>query len=229
MNHKIRILLADDHPLFRRGVRALLELKPEYIVVGEASNGCEAIEFLKQYKVDVIFMDINMPRIDGLEATRIIKKDHPDIHIIMLTVSDYENALFEAIKSGASGYLLKNLEPSDLYLTIEKIQNGEAVINGVLATKILNEFSRISQAKPQPSDVEQLSRREIDVLTNLVKGMDNKEIAAALSISPSTVKTHLQNIIEKLHLKNRTEAAVYAIGEGIVDYRSRCDSSDQDE
>lgn len=226
MNHKIKILLADDHPLFRRGVRALLELKPEYMVVGEASNGCEAVEFIQHTRPDVIFMDINMPKVDGLEATRIIKKEHPEIHIIMLTVTDYDNALFEAIKSGASGYLLKNLEPSDLYLTLEKIQNGEAVINGVLANKILNEFSRLSQPKIQVTELDQLSKREIEVLKNLVKGMDNKEIAAALSISPSTVKTHLQNIIEKLHLKNRTEAAVYAIGEGIVDYRSKCDPPD---
>lgn len=226
MNHKIKILLADDHPLFRRGVKDLLELRPEYSVVGEASNGCEAIEFIQHTKPDVIFMDINMPRIDGLEATRIIKKDHPEINIIMLTVSDYDNALFEAIKSGASGYLLKNLEPSDLYLTLEKIQHGEAVINGVLANKILNEFSRISQSNSQAAETDQLSRREIEVLTNLVKGMDNKEIAAALSISPSTVKTHLQNIIEKLHLKNRTEAAVYAIGEGIVNYHSKCNPPD---
>ena len=226
MNHKIKILLADDHPLFRRGVRALLEFKPEYMVVGEASNGCEAVEFIQHTRPDVIFMDINMPKVDGLEATRIIKKEHPEIHIIMLTVTDYDNALFEAIKSGASGYLLKNLEPSDLYLTLEKIQNGEAVINGVLANKILNEFSRLSQPKIQVTELDQLSKREIEVLKNLVKGMDNKEIAAALSISPSTVKTHLQNIIEKLHLKNRTEAAVYAIGEGIVDYRSKCDPPD---
>ncbi|HPS42574.1 MAG TPA: response regulator transcription factor [Anaerolineaceae bacterium] len=226
MNHKTKILLVDDHPLFRRGVRALLELKPEYAVVGEASNGCEAIEFIQHTRPDVIFMDINMPKVDGLEATRIIKKEHPEIHIIMLTVTDYDNALFEAIKSGASGYLLKNLEPSDLYLTLEKIQNGEAVINGVLANKILNEFSRLSQPKIQVTELDQLSKREIEVLKNLVKGMDNKEIAAALSISPSTVKTHLQNIIEKLHLKNRTEAAVYAIGEGIVDYRSKCDPPD---
>ena len=104
MNHKTKILLVDDHPLFRRGVRALLELKPEYAVVGEASNGCEAIEFIQHTRPDVIFMDINMPRIDGLEATRIIKKDYPEINIIMLTVSDYDNALFEAIKSGGKGF-----------------------------------------------------------------------------------------------------------------------------
>jgi len=219
----LKIMLVYDHPLFRKGVRSLIETHADYQVIAEAGNGCEAIELTKIYRPDVVFMDIDMPKVNGLEATRIIKKEFPQISIIMLTVSDYDSALFEAIKSGASGYLLKNLEPADLFSTLEKIQHGEAVINGVLATKILKEFSRLSEARENSRGIEPLTDRETEVLQHLVRGKDNKEIAQALSISPSTVKTHLQNIMEKLHLKNRLEAAVYAVGEGMVDYHSECE------
>ncbi|MBP8997087.1 MAG: response regulator transcription factor [Anaerolineaceae bacterium] len=219
----LRILLVDDHPLFRKGVRSLIETHAEFQVIGEAGNGCDAIEMTKLTRPDVIFMDIDMPKVNGLEATRLIKKEFPQTSIIMLTVSDYDSALFEAIKSGASGYLLKNLEPADLFSTLEKIQQGEAVINGVLATKILREFSRLSESHEKSREIEPLTEREIEVLQHLVRGEDNKKIAQSLSISPSTVKTHLQNIMEKLHLKNRIEAAVYAVGEGLVDYHSECE------
>lgn len=219
----MQILLVDDHALFRKGVKALLSARPEYTVIGEAANGCEAIEMAHQLKPDVIFMDIDMPSVNGLNATRAIKRDLPAIHIIMLTVSDYEAQLFEAIKSGASGYLLKNLEPEELFDMLDKLQRGEAAINGVLANKILNEFSRLAQPRQQQQKAnDQLSEREIEVLERLVRGDDNKEIAEALSITPNTVKTHLSNIMEKLHLRNRLEAAVYAVGEGLVDYRTDC-------
>lgn len=216
---KLEILLVDDHPLFRKGVRSLLEARSGYAVIGEASNGREAVEFTRANRPAVIFMDIDMPGMNGLEATRAIKQEFPNIHIVILTVSDYDSVLFDAIKAGASGYLLKNLEPDELYATLEKIRDGEAVINGVLATKILREFSRMSDARDRLKEIEPLSEREIEVLEQLVHGKDNKEIAHALSIAPSTVKTHLQNIMEKLHLKNRIEAAVYAVGEGLVEYR----------
>ncbi len=215
---KLEILLVDDHPLFRKGVRSLLEARSCYAVIGEASNGREAVEFTRANRPTVIFMDIDMPGMNGLEATRLIKHEFPKIHIVILTVSDYDSVLFDAIKAGASGYLLKNLEPDELYATLEKIRDGEAVINGVLATKILREFSRLSDARDRLKEIEPLSDREIEVLEQLVHGKDNKEIAQALSIAPSTVKTHLQNIMEKLHLKNRIEAAVYAVGEGLVEY-----------
>lgn len=220
----LEILLVDDHPLFRKGVRSLLEVKTGYRVIGEASNGCEAVALTRASKPAVIFMDIDMPEMNGLEATRIIKKEYPKTSIVILTVSDYDSVLFDAIKAGASGYLLKNLEPVDLYDTLEKIRNGEAVINGVLATKILREFNRMSGAREKAKEIEPLSEREIEVLEHLVRGKDNKEIARALSIAPSTVKTHLQNIMDKLHLKNRIEAAVYAVGEGLVNYPADCAS-----
>lgn len=219
----MRILLVDDHALFRRGVKTLLTSRPEFEVIGEAANGCEAIELAHQMKPDVIFMDIDMPGVNGLDATRAIKHDLPAINIIMLTVSDYEAQLFEAIKSGASGYLLKNLEPQELFEMLEKIRRGEAAVNSILATKILNEFSRLAQPRQQQQKAnDQLSEREIEVLERLVRGDDNKQIAETLSITPNTVKTHLSNIMEKLHLRNRLEAAVYAVGEGLVDYRTDC-------
>lgn len=221
---ELSILLVDDHPLFRKGVRALLEAKPGYRVIGEVANGCEAVAFTRTSQPAVVFMDIDMPEMNGLEATRIIKKEFPQTSIVILTVSDYDSVLFDAIKAGASGYLLKNLEPDDLYGTLEKIRAGEAVVNGVLATKILREFNRISDAREKAKEIEPLSEREIEVLEHLVRGKDNKEIAHALSIAPSTVKTHLQNIMDKLHLKNRIEAAVYAVGEGLVEYPPDCGS-----
>jgi len=224
---ELEILLVDDHPLFRKGVRSLIEAKAGYRVIGEASNGCEAVTFTRANKPAVIFMDIDMPEMNGLEATRIIKKECPKTNIFILTVSDYDSVLFDAIKAGASGYLLKNLEPADLYDTLEKIRNGEAVINGVLATKILREFNRMSGARVKAKEIEPLSEREIEVLEHLVRGKDNKEIAQALSIAPSTVKTHLQNIMDKLHLKNRIEAAVYAVGEGLVNYPPDCSNKSE--
>lgn len=225
MNSKpkvIRILLVDDHALFRKGVKALLEARSEFIVVGEASNGCEAIELAQKLQPDLIFMDIDMPQLNGLEATRNIKQQLPNIQIIMLSVSDYAPQLFEAIKSGACGYLLKNLEPEEIFEMLDKVQRGEPAINGVLATKILTEFNRLSQPDRPRKGIEQLSEREIEVLEHLVQGDDNKEIAKALSIAPNTVKTHLSNIMEKLHLRNRVEAAVYAVGEGLVEYHPDC-------
>ncbi len=219
----VKILLVDDHPLFRKGVRSLIQARPGLHVIGEAADGCEAVNLTRELKPDVIFMDIDMPKMNGLEATKAINNEFPATKIIILTVSDYDQALFEAIKAGACGYLLKNLEPTELYSIIENVQTGESIINGVLATKILGEFKRMSESKESRKDIEPLSEREIEVLEHLVQGKDNKTIAQALSIAPSTVKTHLQNIIDKLHLKNRVEAAVYAIGEGLVDYHTKCD------
>lgn len=218
----MRILLADDHALFRKGVRSMLASHSEYSVVGEAGDGCEAIELAHRLRPDLIFMDIDMPRVNGLEATRAIRRELPEVKIVMLTVSDYASQLFEAIKSGASGYLLKNLEPEEIFEMLDKVQSGEPAINGVLAKKILSEFNRLSQpGRPQKAS-DQLSDREIEVLKLVARGEDNKEIAKSLSITPNTVKSHLSNIMEKLHLRNRVEAAVYAVGEGLVNYRSEC-------
>ena len=215
---EIRILLVDDHTLFRKGLKALLIARPEFSIIGEASNGKEAIEQARALKPNIILMDIDMPVLNGIQATRLIKAEVPEINIVILTVADYDNPLFDAIKAGASGYLLKNLDPEELFTLLDKIHKGEAAINGILAMKILQEFSRKSSPSPRKAEPEKLTAREIDVLQRLVQGDENKDIAEALSITPNTVKTHLTKIMEKLHLRNRVEAAVYAVTEGLVDY-----------
>jgi two-component system, NarL family, nitrate/nitrite response regulator NarL len=216
--NRIRIVLVDDQLLFRKGLKSLLSLRPIFEVVDEASNGKEAIDIARKLKPDIILMDIDMPEVNGLVATRIIKRELPQIKIVILTVFDYDAKLFEAVKSGASGYLLKNLEPDELFEMLEKIQQGEAAINGVLAAKILNEFSRLSQPDNIRSEKSHLTGRETEVLKCLVQGCDNNQIAQSLSISTNTVKTHLSNIMEKLHMHSRIETALYAVSEGLVDY-----------
>ena len=216
----LRILLVDDHVLFRKGVAALLETRPDIEIVGEAKDGLEAIEAARENIPDVILMDIHMPKCDGLEATRRIKREMPHVKIVMLTVSDEEQHLFEAIKSGAQGYLLKNLEPYQLYDLLESISRGEAPLSGAIATKILKEFTRPNQDSTQQQQaeiIEELTPREAEVLQLVSEGKTNKEIAAILFLSENTVKIHLRNILDKLHLQNRIQVAVYAVRQGLVD------------
>lgn len=214
----LRILLVDDHVLFRKGVAALLASHQDMQVVGEAGDGLEAIALARDTLPDVILMDIGMPKCDGLEATRRIKREMPCAKIVMLTVSDDDQHLFEAIKSGAQGYLLKNLEPYQLYDMLESIWRGEAPLSGAMAAKILEEFTRPDLRSAQESEVRnELTSREIDVLELVAEGKTNKEIASTLVIAENTVKIHLRNILEKLHLQNRIQAAVYAVRQGLVD------------
>jgi len=214
----MRILLVDDHIIFRKGVAALLSNREDMTIVGEVGNGLEAIQAARELLPNVILMDINMPKCNGLEATRRIKRELPHIKIIMLTVADDDQNLFEAIKSGAQGYLLKNLEPDHLYDFLESTSRDEAPLSGAIAAKILKEFSQPSAYSQQESDViETLTPREISILELVVDGLTNKEIAAKLYISDNTVKIHLRNILEKLHLQNRIQAAVYAVRKGLVD------------
>ena len=214
----MNILLVDDHILFRKGVAALLDQRDEFNIVGEAGNGSEAIQAAHKLLPDVILMDINMPKINGLDATRQIKRELPHIKIVMLTVSDDDQNLFEAIKRGAQGYLLKDLEPFQLYGLLESISRNEAPLSGAIAAKILKEFSEPEQSSLQTDKIiDALTAREIDILEHVVEGLTNKEIASVLSISENTVKIHLRNILEKLHLQNRIQAAVYAVRKGLVD------------
>lgn len=214
----LRILLVDDHVLFRKGVSALLAKRKGIQVVGEAGDGLEAIAVARDLVPDVILMDINMPKCDGLEATRRIKRDLPHVNIVMLTVSDEDQDLFEAIKSGAQGYLLKDLEPNQLYDLMERISQGEAPLSGAIAAKILKEFSHPSRLSSRDAEVRgELTERETSILELVVEGKTNKEIASELVISENTVKIHIRNILEKLHLQNRIQAAVYAVRKGLVD------------
>lgn len=214
----LRILLVDDHVLFRQGVAALLSGRPSMKVVGQAGDGTEAIEQARAKAPDVILMDLRMPECDGLEAVRRIKEEMPEVEVIMLTVSEREEDLFAAIKSGARGYLLKTLEPRELFDMLEGTQRGEAAISRTLASKILQEFGRPAEktVRKQEGRVA-LTGRERDVLERVVAGDSNREIAEALVVSPNTVKIHLRSILDKLHVKNRIQAAVHAVREGILD------------
>ena len=213
----LRVLLVDDHALFRKGLASLLGDQPEVKVVGEASNGFEAIEAAKLLKPDLIFMDINMPECDGLEATKKIKEILPSIKIVMLTASEEDQYLFEAMKIGAQGYLLKDLELKQFIDLLQSLSKGEAILSSSLATKIFKEFSKGDKdAKSTDPTVDQLTERETTILRFVAEGLLNKEIADELGISENTVKIHMRNILEKLHLKNRIQAAVYAVRQGIA-------------
>ena len=213
----IRVLLVDDHPLFRKGIASLLSSEPGFEVLGEASDGQEAIEKARDLMPDVILMDISMPGVNGLEATQRIKQEIPYVRIVILTVSDEDQNLFEAIKSGAQGYLLKKIEPQTLFQTLRGVLEGEAPLSRVMATKLLAEFARQRRAASEPrTPTATLTEREKEVLGLLAAGKTNKEIAGALRIAENTVKNHLKNILEKLHLENRVQAATFALREGLL-------------
>ena len=218
---RIRVMLVDDHALMRKGVASLLAACPDIEVVGEADTGAEAVTRVADLMPDLILMDIQMPEMDGLEATRRIKAEHPYLKIVMLTVSEEDRTLFEAIKAGAQGYLLKRMEPDEFLAMVRGISRGEAPISRVMASKILGEFSRRMKG-PQPEDpVAKVSPREREVLQLLTQGNTNKEIANSLCVSENTVKNHLKNILAKLHLQNRVQAVAFAFREGIVPEDSR--------
>jgi len=214
---RIKVLLVDDHALFRKGVASALASHTDIEVVGEAENGDEALTKARDLMPDVILMDISMPVCDGLEATRRIRAEVPTAKIIMLTVAEQEGSLFEAIKIGAHGYLLKTIEPRPLVETLRGVLRGEAPVSRITASKILAEFSRrAQQAGPATGPRPLLTAREREVLALVARGNTNKEVAAALGITPSTVKNHLQNILDKLHLENRVQAAAFALREGLT-------------
>lgn len=217
MGERLRILLADDHVLFRKGLEALLASRPDMQVVGEAGDGLEAIAIARDTMPSVILMDIAMPKCNGLEAVKVISREMPHVQIVMLTFSDDERDVFEAIKSGGVGYLLKNLTPQALFEMLEGLRRGEAPINGKLAYRILQEFRQPRSTTREAEAREALSPREIDVLERVVEGKNNREIADALCVTENTVKIHLRNILEKLHLQNRIQVAVYAVRAGLVD------------
>lgn len=209
----MRVLLADDHALFRDGMRSLLVARGVE-VVGEAGDGREAVEAALSLKPDVILMDITMTDMDGLEATRLIKTRLPEVKIVMLTVSDEDHSLFEAIKSGAQGYLLKNLQAEEFFDLLSGIERGEAPISRGLAGRILDEFGRQPQKRSAQWPQDELTERELEVLHHVSGGASNREAATALHISENTVKFHMKNILDKLHLRSRAEVIAYAARKG---------------
>ncbi|MBI2864784.1 MAG: response regulator transcription factor [Chloroflexi bacterium] len=212
-----KVLLVDDHALIRDGIASLL-MAWGVEVIGQASDGLEALEKARDLQPDLILMDVKMPRCNGLQATRLIKAEMPQIQVVMLTVSDDEHDLFEAIKSGAQGYLLKNIRGNELGQLISGLSRGEAPVSPTLASKILSEFAR--QSAKAVSLKEDLSDREKQVLRLIAHGSTNRDIASKLFISENTVNYHVKNILGKLHLRNRSQAAAYAVQEGLADDRS---------
>lgn len=213
MSNDIRILICDDHKLIRKGLIALLNEHSEFIVVGEAGDGKEAIELATKTLPDIVLMDVNMPKLSGPQAAREILKISPKTKIIMLTVSDEDKDLFESIKSGAQGYLLKNISEQQLVQTIQMVNQGEVALSKTLMARVLSEFRSQDNDKTY---IEPLTDRELEILSKVVEGATNKEISDSLSITEHTVKIHLRNILSKLHLQNRVQAAVYAVRKDLI-------------
>ena len=215
----LRVLVCDDHALFRRGLQMVLEQEPDLELVGEAADGEEVVVRAQELMPDVILMDVRMPRMSGIEAAREIKEALPHVKILMLTISDDEADLYEAIKAGASGYLLKEIPIEEVAQAIRSVWAGQSRISPSMASKLLTEFAAMSKAteeKPQmPSP--RLTDREMEVLRLVAQGLNNRDIAATLFISENTVKNHIRNILDKLHLHSRMEAVVYAVREKMIE------------
>jgi len=210
----LRILIVDDHALVRSGIASLLKAN-DIEVIGEASNGLEAVEKNRLLRPDIILMDIKMPGCDGLVATRLIKEEMPEAKIVMVTAFDDDEDLFEAMKNGAVGYILKNVKAEDFVNLLSNVMNGEVVVSPWIASKIVKESFRNPQRLKAKAAGSDLTAKEEEVLRLVAGGSTNKEIALILSVSENTVKYHLRNIMEKLHFKNRSQMAVYATKRGI--------------
>ncbi len=212
----IKIMIVDDHTVVRDGLSAMLGRQEDFTIVGEAQNGLEAIEKTKDLNPDVILMDLRMPELTGVEAMRRIREDDPDAKFIVLTTFDSDEYIFDAIEAGAKGYLLKDASRDDLFKAVRAVHRGESLIEPGVAAKILNRLAQLSRQSAEPASVDVLSERELEVLQLMAKGSANKEIAASLSISESTVKTHVANIFQKLEVNHRTEAVTQALQKGII-------------
>lgn len=215
----IKVLIADDHHLFRDGITRLLQDAPGIEMVGSASNGEQVVELARLKRPDVILMDVNMPGMGGLEATRRIRAAQPEIQILMLTISEQSEDLFQAIRLGARGYLLKNASTQELVEAIRQVFAGEAPITPRMAGKLVEAFATMSMGRPagqSEEKIELITERELEVLRLVARGMSNKEIGTSLSISPLTVKSHLRSILDKLGLRGRVEAAAWAIRHGLL-------------
>ncbi|MSQ76831.1 MAG: response regulator transcription factor [Nitrospiraceae bacterium] len=216
---KIKVLIADDHRVVREGLSAILKTKEEIEVVGEAKDGQEAVEKARALLPDVILMDVSMPRMGGVEATRIVKRELPHIGIVALTMYEEQQYIFDLVRAGATGYLLKDTDSAQIVSAIKAINRGESLIHPSVASKILAEFSLLAQGKgrKRPGAEHDLTEREITVLRLVADGKTNKEIANNLDLSEKTVKNHVRNIFHKLQVYDRTQAAILAIRKGIIE------------
>ncbi|MGA8847407.1 MAG: response regulator transcription factor [Nocardioides sp.] len=213
----IRVLVVDDQELFRRGLTMLLAVEPGLEVVGEAGDGAEGVTLAESAAPDVILLDVRMPKKTGIEACLAIKESVPSAKIIMLTVSDEEADLYEAVKSGASGYLLKDSSIEEVAQAIRVVADGQSLISPSMAIKLIDEFKQMSRPERETGPALRLTERELDVLRLVAQGHSNKEIATRLFISENTVKNHVRNMLEKLQLHSRMEAVMYAVRENLLE------------
>lgn len=215
----IRVLIADDHKLFRRGLRQVCEDEGGFMVVGEAENGQQAVEMAHSLQPDVVLMDIEMPLLNGVEATRTITAENSTVQVIVLTIYRENEYVFEAIQAGAQGYLLKDVEEDVLIKAVQAVHRGEALIDSHVAALVLEEFRRASRTEPTPTKmekIEHLTEAEMAILRLVAQGADNQAIANRLSLAEKTVSNRLSNIYQKLHVNNRTQAALYALRQGLA-------------
>ncbi len=215
----IRVLIADDQALFRRGLYVVLGTEDDIEVVAEAENSADAIARAEELAPDVVLMDVRMPKVNGIEAARRIREVLPSTKILMLTVSDEEDDLYEAIKAGANGYLLKEISVEEVASAIHAVMQGQSLISPSMASKLLNEFNSLARmaAEREQLPAPVLTARELEVLKLVARGLSNKEVADELYISENTVKNHVRNILEKLHLHSRMEAVMYAVRKRLLD------------
>lgn len=221
MTHPIRVLLVDDHALFRSGIRLLLQRHPEFEIVGEAGDGMEGVKRAAQLRPDVVLLDLHMPGLSGRDAAAMMTEEAPGTHVLMLTVSEDAEDLIAALRAGACGYLLKNIEAEALVAAVVRAAAGESVISPQMMGKLVQGVRSETQAKsPAPpvvaSELNKLSPREREILAFIARGHSNKEIARELDLAESTVKIHVQNILRKLGLASRVQAAVFAVEHGVV-------------
>lgn len=221
MSEKIRVLIADDHTLIHEGLQAVLADEPDISIVGHAASGTDALALAKELAPDVILMDVRMPGMDGVEATRRIKAEVPGAKVVILTVYQDDEYLFNAVKAGAVGYILKDVSPEQLVHALRLASRGESLIDPALAARVLAEFSKLAssngQAKQGAAEVyAALTPREMEVLNLVAQGKSNKEIARDLGIEEKTVKNHMSNIFAKLQVNDRTQALIYAVRHGLV-------------
>ena len=218
----IRVLMVDDHALFRRGLEMVLTEEADIELVGEASDGAEAVEKAGEALPDVVLMDIRMPRSSGIEACRAMKEIAPSTKIVMLTISDEEEDLFEAIRAGASGYLLKDIPYDEVADVVRAVHGGQSLINPSMAAKLLTEFAALARRdeseRAEQVPAPRLTDREIEVLKLVARGMNNRDIAKELFISENTVKNHVRNILEKLQIHSRMEAVMIAVRENLIEF-----------
>jgi DNA-binding NarL/FixJ family response regulator len=211
---RIHVLIADDHTLFRKGVRKMLEAEDDMKVVGEAANGVEAISLARKLMPDVILMDITMPELDGIEATRTLHREMPHVGVVFVTMFEDDASVIKGLQAGGRGYILKDAGPESMLRAVRAVASGESLLGPSVAEKVMRQFAAMD--KGQSALVDDLTPREMDVLKAIAEGRSNKEIAVKLSLSEKTVKNHINNMFSKLHLFDRTQAMLYAIRKGIV-------------